>query len=287
MRRFEILEPKSIAEACKILAAEEDVKLIAGGTALLILIKQGIFIPKTLINLKKIKDAGEIIYNSKDGLRIGGLASIYDVESAAVVREHYPLLAEACHVVANIRIRNMATIAGNLAHADYQSDPPAALVALDASVELTNRNRVRSIKLADFLIGMYETCLERDELLTGLLVPPPPPNSKGTYLKFATRSSEDRPCAGVAAWVQRSNGTCEAARVVVGAVSPVPVMITGADLVNGTAMTSESIEEVASKAQAAVNPIDDLRGTAAYKRHLVKVLVRRALTACVNEEEIR
>jgi len=91
MRRFEILEPKSIAEACKILAAEADVKLIAGGTALLILIKQGIFVPKTLINLKKIKAAGEITYNSKDGLRIGGLASIYDVESAAVVREYYPL----------------------------------------------------------------------------------------------------------------------------------------------------------------------------------------------------
>ncbi len=287
MRRFEILEPKSIAEACNILAAEEDVKLIAGGTALLILIKQGIFVPKTLINLKKIKDAGEITYNSKDGLRIGGLASIYDVESAAVVREHYPLLADACHVVANIRIRNMATIAGNLAHADYQSDPPAALVALDASVELTNRSRVRIVKLADFLIGMYETGLERDELLTGLLVPPPPPNSKGTYLKFATRSSEDRPCAGVAAWVQRSNGICQAARVVVGAVSPVPAVVDGADLVNGTAMTSASIEEVASKAQAAVNPIDDLRGTAAYKRHLVKVLVRRALTACLNEEGIR
>ncbi len=93
MRRFEILEPKSIAEGCKILAAEEDVKLIAGGTALLILIKQGIFVPKTLIK-KKIKHAGEITYNSNDGLRIGGLASIYDVESAAVVREHYPLLAE-------------------------------------------------------------------------------------------------------------------------------------------------------------------------------------------------
>lgn len=94
MRRFEILEPKSIAEGCKILAAEEDVKFIAGGTALLILIKQGIFVPKTLINLKKIKHAGEITYNSNDGLRIGGLASIYDVESAAVVREHYALLAE-------------------------------------------------------------------------------------------------------------------------------------------------------------------------------------------------
>ena len=287
MRRFEILEPKSIAEACKLLAAEEDVKLIAGGTALLILIKQGIFVPKTLINLKKIQGAGEITYNSKDGLRVGGLASIYDVESAPAIREHYPLLAQACHVVANIRIRNMATIGGNLAHADYQSDPPAALVALDAKVELTNRNNMRTVKLADFLIGMYETGLERDEILTGLLVPPPPLNSKGTYLKFTTRSSEDRPCAGVAAWVQRSNGICDAARVVVGAVSPTPVVVSAPPLVNGKELTSDLIEEIASKAQADVDPIDDLRGTADYKRHLVKVLVRRALTTCVNEEGIR
>ena len=287
MRRFEILEPKSIAEACKILAAEEDVKLIAGGTALLILIKQGIFVPKTLINLKKIQGAGEITYNSIDGLRVGGLASIYDIESAPAVREHYPLLAEACHVVANIRIRNMATIGGNLAHADYQSDPPAALVALDANVELTNRHRVRCVKLADFYIGMYETGLERDELLTALLVPPSPPNFKGTYLKFTTRSSEDRPCAGVAAWVQQSNGNCEAARVVIGAVSPVPVVVTAPELVNGKTLTSDLIEDLASKAQAAVDPIDDLRGTADYKRQLVKVLVRRALMACVNQEGIR
>ena len=170
MRRFDILEPKSIDEACRILSQEEDVKLLAGGTALLILIKQGIFVPKTLINLKKINGAGAVTYDSKKGLRVGGLASIYDVESAPAVREHYPLLAQACHVVANIRIRNMATIGGNLAHADYQSDPPAALVALDASVELTNRNTVRNVKLADFLIGMYETGLARDELLTALLV---------------------------------------------------------------------------------------------------------------------
>jgi carbon-monoxide dehydrogenase medium subunit len=181
----------------------------------------------------------------------------------------------------------MATIGGNLAHADYQSDPPAALVALDAKVELTNRNNMRTVTLADFLIGMYETGLERDELLTGLLVPPPPPNSKGTYLKFTTRSSEDRPCAGVAAWVQRSNGICDAARVVVGAVSPTPVVVSAPQLVNGKELTSDLIEEIASKAQADVVPIDDLRGTADYKRHLVKVLVRRALTTCVNEEGIR
>src|ERR1051325_1738217 len=157
MRRFNIVEPRSIEEACKILAEDDDVKLISGGTALLILIKHGILLPKTLVNLKKIQGAAEIAYDPERGLRIGGLASIYDIESAPAVRQHYPLLAQACHVVANIRIRNMASIGGNLAHADSQSDPPAALVALDARVELTKWGRVRVVKLTDFLLGSYET----------------------------------------------------------------------------------------------------------------------------------
>jgi aerobic carbon-monoxide dehydrogenase medium subunit len=286
MRRFEILEPKSIQEACGILSEREDVKLIAGGTALLILIKQGLFVPKTLVNLKKIKEAGEITYSPTDGLRIGGLATIYDVETAPAVREHYPLLAQACHVVANIRIRNMATIGGNLAHADYQSDPPAALVALNASVELTNSNRVRKAKLAEFLLGSYETALEPDELLTALLVPPPPPDTRCTYIKFTTRSSEDRPCAGVAAWVRCSKGICEEARVVVGAVSPAPVVVADEARLQGKRLTSDLIGEIAQRAGDLVDPIEDLRGTVDYKRHLVKVLVRRALSGCVAEEAV-
>jgi aerobic carbon-monoxide dehydrogenase medium subunit len=286
MRRFEILEPKSIQEACGILSEKEDVKLIAGGTALLILIKQGLFVPKTLVNLKKIKEAGEITYSPTAGLRVGGLASIYDVETAPVVRQHYPLLAQACHVVANIRIRNMATIGGNLAHADYQSDPPAALVALNASVELTNRNRVRKAELAEFLLGSYETALEPDELLTALLVPPPPLDTRSTYIKFTTRSSEDRPCAGVAAWVRCSKGICEEARVVVGAVSPAPVVVADEARVQGKKLTSDLIGEIAQRAGDLVDPIEDLRGTVDYKRHLVKVLVRRALTGCVAQEAV-
>ena len=286
MRRFEMLEPKSIQEASEILSEREDAKLIAGGTALLILIKQGVFVPKTLVNLKKIKGAAEITYNPTEGLRVGGLATIYDVESAPAVRQHYPLLAQACHVVANIRIRNMATIGGNLAHADSQSDPPAALVALDASVELTNHNRVRTAKLGDFLLGSYETALEQDELLSALLVPPPLPGTQCAYLKFTTRSSEDRPCAGVAALVRRSNGICEEARVVVGAVSPAPVVVGEQDRVRGKRLTSDLIREIAQEAGELVDPIEDLRGTVDYKRHLVKVLVRRALTGCVAEETV-
>lgn len=281
MRRFNIVEPRSIEDACKILAEDDDVKLISGGTALLILIKHGILLPKTLVNLKKIQDATEITYDPTSGLRVGGLASIYDVESAPAVRQHYPLLAKACHVVANIRIRNMATIGGNLAHADSQSDPPAALVALDASVELTKRGGARTVKLADFLIGSYETGLERDEILTALRVPAPPANAKATYLKFTTRSSEDRPCAGIAAWVRRVNGSVEEARVVVGAVSPAPVVLSQKDFGPANDLSADAIAEIGRKAAAAVDPIDDLRGPADYKRHLVNVLVRRALNECV------
>src|ERR1041384_1539565 len=106
MRRFNIVEPRSIDEACKILGDDENAKLISGGTALLILIKHGILLPETLINLKKVKGATEVSFDPTSGLRVGGRTSIYDVESAPAVREHYPLLASACHVVANIRIRN-------------------------------------------------------------------------------------------------------------------------------------------------------------------------------------
>ena len=116
MRRFQLEEPRSMQEALQILVDREDSKPIAGGTALLILIKQGLYVPKTLVNLKKIKNASDITYDAERGLRVGALTTIHDLETSPVVCEHYPTLANACHVVANIRIRNMATIGGNLAH---------------------------------------------------------------------------------------------------------------------------------------------------------------------------
>jgi carbon-monoxide dehydrogenase medium subunit len=284
MRRFNIVEPRSIADACKIIGDDDEAKLIGGGTALLILIKHGILLPKTLVNLKKINDATGVSYDPARGLRIGGLTTIFDVESSPTVRQHYPLLATACHVVANIRIRNMATIGGNLVHADSQSDPPAALVALDASVELTKGPSIRQVKLSDFLIGSYETDLARGEILTAVTVPPPMAHRRGTYLKFTTRSSEDRPCAGVAAWVRQANGAAGEARVVVGAVSPAPVALSES-IAAGQRLTADSIAEISQRAAAAVDPIDDLRGPADYKRHIVQVLVRRALTECAGDSK--
>ncbi|HUC97541.1 MAG TPA: FAD binding domain-containing protein, partial [Candidatus Polarisedimenticolaceae bacterium] len=149
MRRFDLVEPTSLKEACAFIANNDDARAIAGGTALLTLIKHGIFVPKTLVNLKKIQATSDITYGAQTGLRIGALTTIYDIEASPLVRQHYAALAEACHVVANIRIRNMATIGGNLAHGDYQSDPPTVLVALEAVVELLSRTGTRRIKLSD------------------------------------------------------------------------------------------------------------------------------------------
>jgi len=282
MRRFELAEPQTLEEACALLSDDGDAKAMAGGTALLTLIKHGIFIPKTLVNLKKIGGMSGIDYDRQRGLRIGALTRIYDVESSPVVGEHYPWLAEACHVVANIRIRNMATIGGNLAHGDYQSDPPTMLVALDAGVELMRREGTRQMKLSEFLLGSYETALEPGELLSALVVPPPG-NWRGTYVKFTTGSSEERPCAGIAALLRMEQGVCRDLRLVVGAVSPRPVRMHHAEeFARGKEITEAVLQTISSEASRVVEPIDDLRGSASYKRHLVGVLVRRALAAVIH-----
>jgi len=282
MRRFRLIEPASLDEASHVLATDEEARVIAGGTALLVMMKLGVYIPSTLVNLLKLDGLREVTY-SADGLRVGALASIHDVERHPAVLEHYPILASACHVVANIRIRNLATIGGNVAHADYQSDPPTALLALDASVELTGPGGRRDVPLDDFLIASYETAIQPGEILTAVRIPPPPPGAVGRYLKFTTRSSEDRPSVGVAVLARTANGTLDDLRVVVGAVSSRPIRIREAEAAaRGSAPNAELIAAIARSAADAVDPIEDLRGSVDYKRRLTEVLTRRLLTECLE-----
>ena len=282
MRRFELNEPRSLAEACAILANDGDARAVAGGTALLTIIKQGLLLPKSLVNLKKISDASMITFDPVQGLRIGALATINEIETSATVQRHYPALAEACHVVANIRIRNMATIGGNLAHGDYQSDPPTVLAALNARVELKSAGKTRQLALADFQLGSYETALQPGELLSAVIIPALPQGMNGHYVKFTTGSSEERPCAGVAALARIDNGVCHELRLAVGAVSAQPVRIGAESLANGKALTADLIATIAAETASSIDPVDDVRGPADYKRHLVGVLIRRALQAIAN-----
>lgn len=277
MRSFDLLEPRTVAEACRMLDAGDDVRPVSGGTALLILVKQGLLRPRTLVNLKKLEGANAITRDPAGGLRIEAMATIHEVETSPVVREQFPVLAQACHQVANIRIRHLATIGGNLAHGDHQSDPPGVLVALDAVVELSGARGMRSMKLADFLLDTYETALEPGEMVTAVTVPPVKGRLVGSYLKFTTGSSEERPCAGITALVRLEGDRPVEARLAAGAVGPRPLLLCRDD------PSAAGLEELADRAAEAVDPIPDLRGSAEYKRHLVRVLGRRALAAVWKE----
>jgi len=283
MQRFDLVEPKTLHEACVALGVAEDVKVIAGGTALLTLIKQELLLPKCLVNLKKVRGASEIDFDARNGLRIGALATISEIETSPIVKQHYPALGEACHVVANIRIRNMATIGGNLAHGDYQSDPPTVLAALDANVEITSQRGTREMPLGEFQRGSYETALGPGELITAISIPPLPQGLKGFYIKFTTGSSEERPCAGITALARLEDGICQELRLAVGAVSQRPVRITaGEEMARGQHLNAELIERIAAEAARVVDPIEDVRGPADYKRHLVQILTRRAIAATAS-----
>lgn len=278
MRRFELVEPVSIGAATAALAEDLDRRAIAGGTALLVLIKQGVYIPTTLVNLQAIAGMDEITFDDRRGLRLGALATIGRIERDRLVRERYPVLAQACHAVANVRIRNLATIGGNLAHADSQSDPATALVALDARVELQGPDGTRELALREFLRGPYETACLTAELVTAILVPPMAAGWRSAYLRFTTRSSEDRPSVGLAALARVEDGRCVDARLVVGAATPVPVRVAAADAhLRGRRLDEPLSAEAGAIVEGSIEPIDDLRGSADYKRRVAGVLAERAL----------
>jgi carbon-monoxide dehydrogenase medium subunit len=267
-----------LEDALATLDADPDARAMAGGTALLVLIKQGVYLPETLVSLRRIAGLADITATADGGLRIGALATIGEVERHPLVRSRYPALAEACHVVANVRIRNLATIGGNLAHADHQSDPPAALLALGARLEVAGGATSRSVAMSDFLLGAYETSLGPAELIAAIVLPTPEPGWQGTYLRFTTGSSEERPAVAVAALVRLDDGRCTDARLVIGAVGPTPARCDVAEsLLRGRTIDAECIGEVGQAVSGAVEATDDLRGSARYKRRIAGVVAERAL----------
>jgi carbon-monoxide dehydrogenase medium subunit len=195
----EFLQPETVEEAVALLAEDPfATKVVAGGTALVLMLRHGLIAPERLVSIGRISGLDGI--HTEDGaLHIGPLALLDTVARSPEVAGPFPALATACGVVGNVRVRDQATLGGNLAEADYASDPPTVLLALDAVVTVTGPRGARTIPLADFLRGFYTTTLEPDELITDIAVPVLPSSIRMTYLKYRSRSSEDRPAAGRAA----------------------------------------------------------------------------------------
>jgi len=279
--------PISLDEASEILAHYQgEARAIAGGTALVLMLRQGLIRPPALVRLDRVRGLDTI--SIEDGtLRIGALATLRDVAASPLVAECIPVLAEACKLVANVRVRNAATVGGNLCEADYASDPPGVLVALDARVRARRGGQTREIAVADLITDFYETSLAPDELVSEVLVPIPPPDTRGVYLKFITRSAEDRPCVGATALVRLDGDRRIAdARVAVGAVAGRPVRLpeVEATMRSDGSDSDDLFREIGRRYAEAVDPVGDVRGSAAYRKEMVEVFVRRALRAAANGE---
>jgi carbon-monoxide dehydrogenase medium subunit len=280
MPNIKLLQPTSLAEALSVLRAPtEETKIISGGTALVIMLRNRLIAPAALLSLGRVRELRAIRHEPGVGLRIGALATIREAETSPIVREKQPMLAQAFAKVGNVRIRHAATVGGNLSEADYASDPPCVLVALRARVKARSATGEREIPLTDFFKGFYETALAPDEILTDLIVPDAAAGTRATYLKYVSRSSEDRPCVGMAAVLEtQSDGRSQNLRLVAGAVAETPQEIAPAEaLAAGKPLSPALIEEIAVAYSAAIEPLSDLRGSAWYRKQIIRVMARRAM----------
>ena len=278
MKEFQIHEPQSTQEASALLAQFGwEATLYAGGTELLLLMREGLTHFPNLINVKKIRGLAEIRLDEGGGLvRIGAVATHHAVERSDLIAEHVPLLAEVESTVGNIRVRVAGTIGGNLCFAEPRSDIAALFSAWPgARYELVSRRGERLVPAADFNIDLFTTVREEDEIMTAVILPILAPNVGGAYEKFAFL---ERPTANVAAFLTIVNGRITTASMTMGSVSPAPHVITEAmTLLEGQAVSEDLFNAAAETAAIAADPVDDIYGTADYKRQLVRVLTERVL----------
>jgi aerobic carbon-monoxide dehydrogenase medium subunit len=238
--------------------------------------RQRLLMPKLVVSLARIPNFDTITFDERDGLRIGAGARHRDIELSAVVKQHYPLLHETFRKVAQPRIRNMGTIGGNLAGGDPLTDPGASLIALDAEVTLANSAGRRILRLDELFVDYYQTALNPGELLTEIHVPPPT-RPGWSHIKFTPRSVEDFATVGVALTLRAQGNQCDDIRLALNSVASTIIRAKQAEQVlRGKPFNDKLLREMGEVASTEVDPMDDNRGSAEYKREMVKVLVRRA-----------
>jgi len=285
MQAFEYRTPKSVKEVQQDLKQfGSDAKLIAGGTALVIMMKQRLVRPTCLVSLRSVRSLNGIA-EKNGGIAIGGGTTHRAVEGSPLVKRRLPVLAETYHHVATVRVRNMATVGGGLAHADPNQDPPPTLIALGASVKAVSTDGSRTIPLEEFFTDYYETVLKPEEIITELYVPRLPANSGAAFLKFLPRTADDYATVSAAAFVtlDKSKKNFADVRIALGSVGTTPIRARGAEAVlRGQPVKAEALAEAGEKAKQAVDPISDFRGSAAYKKEMAGVFVRRALTKALE-----
>ena len=289
--RFKYLAPTSLDEALHVLqTAGAGGKVLNGGTDLVPQMKQGLVSPSSLVDIKDVPELNRLEWTETDGLRIGAAVTLSRFLSFTALPKECSLLMQACLLIGSAQIKNRGTIGGNVSNAAPSADSIPPLLCLDARAILASGKGTRSIPLHDFFIAPGRTLMGDDELLVEIRIPPPPSGSVGCYLRHTTREEMDIAVAGVAAWIALSpqHNRLKSIRIALGAVSSTPMRARGAEAcLKGKPVTRDGIEEAAEKAAAEAKPISDLRGSAEYRRKLVRVLTRRALKRSCEKLDIQ
>ncbi len=275
--RFEYFAPETLDEAISLLEEHgPEAKVLAGGQSLIPLMKLHLAAPGYLVDINRIPGLADI--GEDNGfLRIGSLTRESDLDSSELVRARYPILHDTTSVIADPLVRNMATVGGNLAHADPGNDHPATMLALGAEVAVRGPAGERVIPVSDLFEGPLTTTLDHSEILTEIRVPASPPGSGGAYLKLE-RKVGDYAIAGVAAVITATDGVCRQAGIGLTNAGPVPVKArTAESFLAGKRLDDETIREAAQLASQEAQPSADLRGSEEYKRDMVRVLAGRAI----------
>jgi carbon-monoxide dehydrogenase medium subunit len=274
--RFDYHRPGTIEEALGMLAGLTDAKVLAGGQSLIPVLKLRFAAPANLIDINRIPGL-DGIEASEQALRLGAMVRHNQVADSEIVAANYPLLSSAAPQIADPLVRNLGTVGGSLAHADPAGDWGSVMIAAGASVVLRSSRGERTLPVSEFLVDVFTTALEPDELLVEVRVPTPPPRSGGTYLKLE-RKVGDFATVGAAVQLDLADGTIARAGIALTAVGPTNVHAAEAEAaLVGAEPTPEAFAEAARLAAAAANPVDDVRGSAEYKRHVAEVFVRRGL----------
>lgn len=284
---FEYVSPQTLQEACALLVQYGDsAKVLAGGSDLLVKMKDGLMKPAYLVSLKNLDSLKAIRYEIGTGVIIGARATHNEVMNNSILQEKYRSVCEAAHSMAANQIRNIGTVGGNLVNAVPSADIPPILIALDAQVRIVGTGGERAVALEDFFLGPGKTVLENGEILAEIVIPDQP-TTGSNYIKYALRRAGALAVAGVASSVSVSDGTFQDVRIVLGAVAPTPMRARQAEnVLRGKKISQELVDEAGKVAGAESKPISDIRGSIEYRRNLVDVLTRRSLKAAIEKGHV-
>ncbi|MBS3907251.1 MAG: xanthine dehydrogenase family protein subunit M [Syntrophaceae bacterium] len=284
MKKFDYLKPHTLEEALSLLSQYGDkARLIAGGTDAIVMNKQKKISPDVLISLQGIQGLDQI--ESNGTFKIGALVTHRTIEQSERIKKRFPLLAEASSVLGSVQIRNVATLGGNLCTASPSAETAPSLLVYEAEVLLVSRMEERRLSLPSFFLGPGETALDKKEILKEIILPSPPPNSLGAYLKLGRRKSVDLSVVNVAVLLtlDPKTGICERARIALGAVAPTPLRAKETEkILEGNLLDERLIIRAGDWAKQECSPITDIRGSAEYRREMVAVLVAKAIKQSVK-----